>query len=175
MTDDEIWTEAVKKIRDLTGITTIRTHESGERPASPYIAVNFLGSIPVRDHEQAHIYSEEGAPQTGDPYDPYVVRMPIETDWRFSIHAYGDGASEYLRRIAAASKVPQTMELIGEEFAFIPSAIRRLPESIQNEWENRVQMDLTLRGIRSDAFNVDVIGVIPFTINDVPGEAGEPG
>lgn len=176
MTDDEIWSALVGWVRDISlPIPVIRTHQSGQAPADPYIAINFLGASPVRDHEQAHKYSEEGAPDSDDEFDPVVVRMPVETDWRFSIHSYGENASAPLRKIEGASKVPQIMELLGEDFGFVPGPVLVLPEFVQNEWRDCAQMNLSLRGILADAFKVDVIGAIPFTINGTAGEAGEAG
>src|SRR6185369_12260523 len=138
MTDDEIWSAVVQWIAGITGVPTIRSRAGGPEPAARYIAVNFLGSIAVRDHEQTITYTDALVTLPGDDF-PLVTAAPIiETEWRFSVHGYGSDASSLLNPIKSAARITQASEPLEPEFAlFVEGDVKVLPEIINAVWQDR--------------------------------------
>lgn len=158
MTNDEVWSAVVRWISATTdGATTIKAHQSGKRPAQPYIMVNFTGMIEVRRWHQEIEYTETD--DVNSEGEKIVEAAPvIEMEWRFSVHGYGPAPTDLLRPIVSAIKMQQSMEplqpgLIVHEI----SQIRHVPDWINNAWEQRAQMDFVVRGIIRDSVIVDVI------------------
>lgn len=176
MTDDDVHSAVVQWVRAKTGIITIKDHPGVDGPNRPYIMVNLTGTVEVRDHEQAIEYEEAdtGDIDTGDTYPDVTARPVIETEWRFSVHAYGlepiDPATkqarsprptvptDILRPIVAASKLTQAMEpMFPQLVVHEVSQIRSVPDWINNAWQPRGQMDLFIRGLTRDGIVVEVI------------------
>ncbi|QJD54317.1 hypothetical protein [Aminobacter phage Erebus] len=167
MTDAQIWTELVKWLMTRTGLTVIKTEQSGPRPALPYMALGFLGTAEVRELPQEVSFEDVMA---GDPAEPAVKATPIiETEWRFSLHAYGPTPTDHLRPLRSAMHLAQLNEplmpgLVLHEL----SQVRNLPEYINETWEPRAQMDVFVRGLAKDGFLVDVIEQYSFDIERIP-------
>jgi hypothetical protein len=146
----QVQTALVKWIKARTAVETIFSHQSGKAPALPYIMVNFMGLFEVRDHEQDIEYSE-GADPVGPDLPPITARPVIESEWRFSVHAYGTDPTDILRPLVAASKLAQVMEpmmpgLVIHEI----SQIRNVPDWINEGWQPRAQADVVIRGLTKD-------------------------
>lgn len=165
MTEDEVIGATVRFVARVTGLQTIRAHESGKAPALPYAMVNFTGLAEVREHAQTVDYTDTG--QQNSEGENIIRAAPVvETEWRFSVHAYGPHPVSRLRPIISAMKVSQVMEpAFPALIIFDNSQIRSIPEWIDNRWEPRAQMDLFVRGIIRDGFDVDVIDDLNFDIN----------
>lgn len=154
MKDSEVWAALVRWITLRSGITVIQSEQSGPRPALPYIVVNYLGSDETRDHPQDIQYLDEFL--SGEP----IVRAipEIETEWRFSVHAYGASPTDILRPLRAGIHFSQINEpLMPSLIVHEVSMVRNLPEYVNETWEPRAQMDVNVRGLTRDGFQVDVI------------------
>lgn len=150
MRDSEVHSAVVRWLASITDVTVIKTHESGPVPAEPYLAVNLLTTAEVRENPQFDAFTDEGDEVTAAPQ--------IETEWRFSLHAYGSAPSDILRPIRAAAHLAQKNEpLMPGIMVHETSMIRNVPDWINNAWRSRAQMDFAVRGIVTDGFVVDVI------------------
>lgn len=169
MTNDQIWTLVTDWFAArLPALTVIRQYEDGPRPTLPYVAVNFTGAASTHFHEQANAVWDattgEDAPEGEGKAFETVDR---ETEWRFSVHAYGANPSDLLKPIGGAIKVAdivEPFEKVGLSVHEV-SQIRVIPEYVKNVWEPRANLDFILRGVISDVFEVYPIDVIPITIS----------
>lgn len=170
MTNDAVWSMLVAWIAVKTGQKVIRYRAGGVEPAEPYIAVNFLGDDPAMDWEQGIEYIEGVTIPPGETF-PIVTATPhIEMEYRFSVHAYGPKCSDILRPIRSAIRLTQALEPIEPDLTIHEMGnINVLPEFVNEKWQDRAQMDIFVRGMMGDGFRVDVINVIPFTINGTAG------
>lgn len=171
MTNDEVHSAVVRWIKAKTGVTTIKAHQSGPAPALPYVMVNDTGTAEVRRWHQSIEYTETIIPPDEDEEDgeeeKIVTAAPvIEMEWRFSVHSFGSSPTDRLRPIVSAVKVPQAMEpLMPGLHVHEVSAIRDVPDWIENAWQPRAQMDIIVRGIIRDSVGaVDVIDEYSFDI-----------
>lgn len=164
MTNDEIHSAVVRWIASVTGITTIKSHQSGPDPALPYVMVNFTGEAEVREHAQTVEYIDTGIPN--DQGQNKISAAPvIEVEWRFSVHSYGPVPTGLLRPIVSAAKLAQVMEPLFPGLVIHEvSQIRNVPDWINNRWEPRAQMDLIVRGLTRDGFVIDTIDENSFDI-----------
>lgn len=150
MTNDDVHSALVRWLAATLNRTVIKAHQGAKAPALPYIMVNMLGSIEVREHEQRTEYVEAGGDVTAAPV--------IETEWRFSVHAYGSHPTDILRPIVSAARLPQVTEpLMPNLILFDLSQIRNVPDWINDAWQPRAQMDINLRGLTRDGIVIDVI------------------
>jgi len=157
MTDDQVHSALVRWLAALTGATTIKTHQSGPAPAEPYIAVNLTGTVAVRQWAQTTEY-EEAAPDTSEEFGEVTARPLIETEWRFSVHAYGPNPTSILRPVRAAYQLLQRHEpMLPNLVIHEVSQIRNVPDWINEAWQPRAQMDIILRGVTRDGLVIDVI------------------
>lgn len=150
MTDKDAHSQVVRWVKAVTGILTIKSHQSGAAPTVPYIMVNMTSTRDIRAHEQEIEYQDIG---------PDVQATPvIEVEWTFSVHSYGDNPTDNLRPIRSAVKLSQIMEpMFPSLIVHEVSQIRNVPDWINNQWQPRGQMDVFVRGLTRDGFLVDVI------------------
>jgi hypothetical protein len=162
MTDGEIHTALCSWLQSLTGIETIVAYDSGKAPAEPYIAVNLTGTVAVREWAQSIDY-DEAEPDTGEEFGEVTARPLIETEWRFSAHAYGAEPTGILRPVRTAYQLLQRHEpMLPNLIIHEISQIRNVPDWLQERWVPRAQMDIILRGITRDGLVIDVIEEAPF-------------
>ena len=162
MTDDEVISAVVRYVALMTNVRAIRTHAGKDPPEQPYVAVNFLGSNVVRQHEQTIEYVDTGVDNTAGK-ETVTATPVLEMEWRFSVHAYGPEPTGILRRLISASRLSQPSEPLYPELVIHShSSLRSIPEMINSVWEPRAQIDLFVRGIIRDEFTVDVIDKATF-------------
>ena len=200
MKDSEVHTAVVAWLASLAGVTVVKAYEGGDAPELPYIAVSLTGVAEVRENAQFDEYdpdlpkaSSTEVLASEDDLDASLVfddsgqgdvtaKPQIETEWRFSVHAYGahrinpktDAVvsprpltpTDILRPIRAAAQLVQKNEpLMPGLIVHEVSAIRNVPEFVNARWEPRAQMDLFIRGIVADGFVIDVIAYTSFDIS----------
>jgi len=159
MNNSEIHGKLVEWLGALSGQTVIQADQSGKRPALPYVMVRFTGTADLRDHPHDVLYAEDAA------FERIMAAPLIETEWRFSIHAFGDAPTDLLRPIRSAASLSQANEPLAPGLLIAEvSQIRNLPEHINNAWEQRAQMDLFLRGVTRDGVLIDTIEQYGFDI-----------
>ncbi|QQM29296.1 hypothetical protein JET14_13265 [Martelella lutilitoris] len=157
MTDEEVFSAAVRFVNSITGLTTIKAYQAGPRPTPPYCMVNLTGTAEVRENPADTEYTDTGVPNPEGENEISAAPV-IETEWRFSVHAYGDYPTGILRPVRAALQLSQTWEPHFPALTmFDVSQIRHLPEVVESKWEPRAQMDLFIRGYVRDGFVIDTI------------------
>lgn len=166
MKDSEVRTAATAWVAGLFPGTRVVEGYPKREVEPPYIMVNMTTVSEVRQHEQKVDYTDGEEPEEGEA--PVIGSPVIETEWMFSVHAYGDDPTTMLRPIRAAALLPQLDESLRPLHVHEVSAIRHVPEYVNEAWEPRAQMDLYLRGQVRDGFVVDVIETTsPFEITRV--------
>ena len=167
MTDDDVHSALVRWLSGITGATVIKTHQSGPAPDTPYIAVNMTGTSEIREHAQSVEYTELETVNSQGKNEISAAPV-IETEWRFSCHAYGSDPTSILRPIRSAAQVAQKNEpmmrlLVIHEV----SQVRNVPDWLNEAWEPRGQIDVILRGLTRDGFVVDTIEDAPFDFQPI--------
>lgn len=153
MNDDIAHSALTRWLSSTTGKLFIQAYQSVERPALPYGEVRFLGSAAVRQNVQDFDWTDVDGQASVAPI--------IEVEWRFSVHFYtedGERPSDVLQIVRSAAEVDQIREpLIPQLTLHQLSQVRNIPEWIDESWEPRAQMDIMLRGLTRNKFDVDVI------------------
>ena len=169
MTDNEVHEALVAWISGLTGVTVIKAHQSGPAPALPYIMINHTGTVDVRDHAAYVDYTDTGAPiDPEDEASKTKIRadVEIETEWRFSVHAYGAIPPDILRPLKSAAKLAQINEpLLPGLHIHEAGIINNVPDWINDAWEPRAQMPIYVRGVTTEGFVVDTIDDTSFNVS----------
>ena len=157
MSNDDVHSALVRWLTQLTAMTVIKAHQSGPAPALPYIMVNMIGVSELHEREMDVEY-EEGDDPPGDDL-PLIMATPvIEAEWRFSVHSYGVQPTDLLRPLVSAAKLAQVTEpLMPGLILHGVSQIRNVPDWINNQWQPRGQVDVSLRGLIRDGHIIDVI------------------
>lgn len=153
MTEIELYNHVqawVKRFSKLPKV--IRDHPGKVRPDGPYGMLNLIRS--ERVHEPVTIEYEAIPDAAAEPFEQIPV---TEWEWVFSFNVYASGATDYARRVETAGSVQAGLETLLPLTLHTTSAIRRIPELIEGKWEDRVQMDLTIRGMAHDGIPVDVV------------------
>jgi hypothetical protein len=158
MRDTEVHSAFVRWLTSIAaGVKVIKAYGDGARPALPYLMVNQTTIAEVRAHAQRDAYDAE------DTAGEIVARPLIETEWTMSVHALGVAPTELLRPVRAAAMLAQKNEpLMPGLHVQDVSAIRFVPEYVNERWEPRAQMDVFLRGMVDDGFVIDVIETYAF-------------
>lgn len=157
MTDNEVHEVLVAWVAGLTGVTVIKAHQSGPSPALPYIMINHTGTVDVRDHAAYVDYTDTGVPNDQGENE-IRADVEIETEWRFSVHAYGGNPPDILRPLKSAAKLAQINEpLLPGLHIHEAGIINNVPDWINDAWEPRAQMPIYVRGVTTEGFVVDTI------------------
>jgi hypothetical protein len=157
MTDEEVITAVVNWLTLRSGIMFIVADQSGDQPAFPYGVARLNSTDQVREQPQDFEYEDVG--------DDVMTRPRLELQWFFSLHVYGDGCFDVLRRVRAAYHVSQICEPVEPALTIYDiSQIRNLTEYIGEKVEPRAQMDLIVRGVANDGFLIDVIEEATITV-----------
>lgn len=165
MTDDDIYSSVVRWFNQTTGLVFIQGHQDGERPAEPYGMVNYTGLMEVRSHPQKVDWLRNPDGPLGESNRSIATPL-IESEWQFSIHVYGKGGSDYLRPVRSAFHLMQANEpLMPNLVIFDISQVRKVPEYVNEKWEDRAQMDFMVRGLTRDGILQDTIETYSISID----------
>lgn len=164
MTENEIHSALVRWLADATGLKTIKGQQSGKVPPHPYCMVNLTGITEVRAHPQETLWERHPDTPEGDSQRSTATPV-IETEWRFSVHVYGDEPTTYLRKLRSNFHLAQANEpLLPGLIIHELSQVRDVPDFNNATWEPRAQMDMYLRGLAKDGVLVDTIETYGFDI-----------
>jgi hypothetical protein len=168
MTEAEVHTALVRWVAGITAVPAIKAHSDARRPAKPYVMVNRMLSGPVHEHRIDDEFTVANAGLATETISQHPVR---DWYWRFSLHAYANQAPDsLLRKVHVAFDVP-THHLLSVHLHPLHihevSAIRHVPDVVENAVENRANMDIELRGIVRDGLVIDVIEQTSFTASRV--------
>jgi hypothetical protein len=166
VTEDELYTRVINWLRQRSGLDLIIRDSLGKpRPTGSYGMINLIRSEAL--HEPVTLEYETNpnhVPVPGNPateLDPPFVQVPvIEWEWTFSFNIYAASGSDAARKVASAASILAGVEGLLPFIIHRTSAIRRLPESIGEGWEDRIQMDLFIRGLARDGVPVDVAEIV---------------
>lgn len=157
MTENEVHENIVRWISSQTGLTTIKAHQSGNRPEKPYLMVNLLNVRDVQEYEQDVEFTELETENSAGNLE-IDAKAVVETEWEFSIHSYGDNPTTALRKIKTRYKIQQA------QFSLMPllvihdiGTINNVPDWVKNAWEPRSQCNLFVRGLVRDGVVIDVV------------------
>lgn len=157
-TDRQAWDALVTWLRGIiTGATVIKSHQSADRPAKPYVMVNYLSRSRVQPHPMNVEFTDTGIDNSEG--ENMISAAPVmSVEWHFSIHAYGDDPTDLLRPIRSAIELPQKQESLRPLMIHdVSPRDNRVPDFINKKWEERAQMDIYVRGYTRDGFIIDVI------------------
>ena len=165
MTPNDVHGEVVRWVGVVTGLKAIKANQSGPRPAKPYIMVNLTNDIEVREHHITTDYIDTG--ELNDQGKAQMEARPVvETEWLFSVHSYGPEPIQQLKPIRTISKIHGPHQGIDSSLVVFDAAqINDIPQFVNNAWEPRAIMRLSIRGLVRDGFLIDVIDQAPFTVN----------
>lgn len=147
----------------VTGLPEIiRAHPSGARPAGVYGMLNLIRSERVNWPDDFE-YEAVADPGDDEPFE----EVPVE-EWAFtwSFNAYGTGCADALAKVISTTQSSAALLPLRPLTLHETSAIRRLPELINERWEERAQMDLTVHAVIRHRFPVDVAEGVTVTIGD---------
>jgi len=164
-TEKEVHERIVDWCALVTGLLTIKDHQSGKRPSNEHLMVHFLSGPDDVRFLPVHIeYAETGSDNSEG--NPQIEAIPvIESEWTFSIHSMnGEDVMRPIRQIRSRAKMegPQLglSHLLSIHNIGKPN---NLPEMINNEYEPRAHVMMTIRGYTRDGFLIDVIDEAPIT------------
>ncbi|WP_395175047.1 LIC_12616 family protein [Roseibium alexandrii] len=157
MTDTDVWEAFIRWLADQTGLKVIKAHQSGDRPSTPYLMVNFTAFRELREMPQNIEYRDTET--LNSEGNPEVEATPvIEGEWDFSVHAYGDAPTDSLRKVKGLVHLSQRLEpLLPALTVHETGPINSVPDWVKKAWEPRAQMNVAVRGLIRDGAVVDVI------------------
>ena len=168
MTEAEIHTRLVRWLAGISGVRAIKAHPDATRPAKPYLMANRIISGPVFQNRIDDEFTVANAGTASEAISQHPVR---DWYWRFSVFAYADQAPDSLLRKVHVAFDVGTHHLLSVHLHPLHihevSAIRHVPEVVENAVENRANMDIELRGIVRDGLVIDVIEKTSFTAERV--------
>lgn len=152
----------------MTGFPEIvRAHpDNGQRFPGEYGLLNLLRAQRVNNPDDLEY-------EDVDPFDPGAepaLETPVqEWSWGWSFNGYGKTAADRLSRVVSATKSPAALLRLHPLTLHDTSMVRRLPQQVNNVWEDRAQMDLDVRGIVRTGFPVDLVEEAPVRLDDHAG------
>ncbi len=136
-------------VAGVLGITTIHGFQNAKAPAEPYASIHRVMSDRVIFQPAGIDYVEQGGS---------VEAVPLaETYYRFTVDVFGPDAEDYLQRLVAAADVPTAMWPLRPLILFETSRIVTNFEIRDQEFKDRAQMTIEVRGIPRDGVEIDVI------------------
>lgn len=155
MTDEQVHSGLVRWLSATLSVPAgrvIKADQGGARPQLPYVMARMTTTREVRRHPREILFGPDQGEQG-------VVATPLlEMEWDFSLHAYGPSPSDVLRPVVSAKHIAQRNEpMMPGVVIFDSSQIRIVPDYVNEAWEPRAQMDLSLRGVIADGFLVNTI------------------
>jgi len=140
--------------KGVMGVPVIHGWPNADAPAEPYAAVCRVMS----DKVQAPPAGEDFVVENEGELNETIRQIPLaETYWRFTLDVFGPDAEDYLQKIVTAYAVPQALWPLRPLILFETSRIATMPELRDQEWKDRAQMTIEVRGVPTDGIIVDVI------------------
>lgn len=157
MTESQIIAAVVQWLKARLSVLVIQADQSAPEPDVPHVVVRFTGVSELRDMPQEDDFEDEG--------ENVRQSQIIETEWRFSLHAYAADPMSLLRPLrAAVHSIYANKPLLPNLELHEVSQIRNVPEFFNEKWQPRAQIDLYIRGLTKEGDLVDVIEQASFDI-----------
>lgn len=168
MDEDALYNKVIAWTKHRSGLPiVIRDRQGSPRPPTPNYGMVNLISLDAIGLPQELEYAANLEPGAGTTAEPFLQIPVIEWESVFSFNVYGPGASDYARKVATAGSVLAGGEGLLPLTLFRASAIRRIPELVNQVWENRVQVDLVMRHLERDGVPVDIVETAEVDITNV--------
>lgn len=144
MTNKDLHELMIRWLSTLLGIVVIKDRQQGGRPQVPYGMLELANWRDLHEHIDRRRWTEDS------------VESDREVEWVFLFYAYGPTAADHVRRLQAAVHVDQAMEPVRPLFSVHSvSAANNLPELVGQKWEDRVQVNIVVRGVVTTEFSAD--------------------
>lgn len=164
MNETEVHESIVRWLNAVTGLVTIKAHQSAARPDNPYLMVNFLNLREVRENHTDVEFVDTGIPNSAGENEISISPV-IQSEWEFSIHSYGNEPVTPLRKIRSMTRISGPQQLIDKSLSiFDLGAVNHVPDLIKNAWEPRAHCNLFIRGYTRDGFVIDVVDQAPINL-----------
>ena len=135
--------------------------QNGDRPTGSYVMLNMIDAKRIQMRMDVE-YAVNPAFDGTDANEAELEASPCaEWEWNFSVNAYSVDAMNALSTLKSAAEIDEIESGLLPLIVFNVSDIRRLPELINERWEERAQMDVALRGY------VNTRGTLVDTIEEV--------
>ena len=135
--------------------------QNGDRPTGSYVMLNMIEAKRIQMRMDVD-YDVNPAFDGTDANDAELMANPCaEWEWNFSVNAYSVDAINTLSTLKSAAEIDEIESGLLPLIVFNVSDIRRLPELINERWEERAQMDVALRGY------VNTRGTLVDTVEEV--------
>ncbi|MCB1423153.1 MAG: hypothetical protein KDJ69_11955 [Nitratireductor sp.] len=135
-------------------------HPGGSRPDGAYIMINLLRSDRIQ-LPMGRSFAEIDEPGDGPAFKHNLAG---EWQWDFSVNAYAQNATDLLAALKVAGEMNEVEFDLYPLILFASGTVIRLPELINERWEERAQMDVSLRGY------INTLGVLVDSIEQVDPE-----
>jgi hypothetical protein len=141
-------------ITDLPEI--IRAHPDAPRPSGVYGVLNLVNANRINwpdDYDYAQLDGSTVV-DTGDDYP--TEQIPVEQwEYQWSFHLYGPGGADQAARLISAARSDAALLRLHPLTLHRTSMVRRVPELIENVWEERAQIDLFVHARVRHGFKSD--------------------
>lgn len=148
----------------ITGIAEIiPANPNAPRPPRPYAMLNRIRSERINWPDDIE-YEDIPNPGDGAP----ARQIPVEEwEWTWSFHIYADDGEGRAARITSASKSDAALLNLHPLSLHRTSGIRDIPELLnETTWEDRIQVDLFVRGIVRHGFDTDLVEAVTVEFPD---------
>lgn len=125
----------------------------GNRPSLPYGTLHLTSARSTNRPEQRTLYDDEPAGVASEAREEPGTEW--ELVWQFDV--FGDGAQDVFTALNAARYVPTARQGLLPYSIEGMSGIRFLPEIIDNHYEDRANVDITLRAVVHHDTPIDLI------------------
>ncbi|MCP3685811.1 MAG: hypothetical protein GY861_24445 [bacterium] len=143
------------------GVITIFSHPNAPRPTTSYALINII-TMPQIGHEDTDATLEVDKSTT--------IEYSALNDLFLSINVYYSGAWDYAKKLRKSLGKPLILEgLYSDGLGFsVASAVRRIPEEIDKQWEERAMFDINFYLRTIDDENIETVQKIQIT-NELDG------
>lgn len=125
----------------------------GHRPSLPYGTLHLTSARRINRPEQRHLYDDAPAgPNSAARHEPGIE---WEMVWQFDV--FGDGAEDVFSALDTVRFVPSVRQALLPYAIHGISGARFLPEMIDNNYELRANVDITLRATVHHDTEIDLI------------------
>lgn len=156
MTNDQVQEALVRWLRDVTGVTVIKSHQGIDRPELPYIMLE-KGTVEELSEHPEQMRHDVLDTLNAEGLNELKVTPLIELEWLMLVYSFGEDQSSALRKVKQAVHVKQIQEPLGVLNIHETGVINSIPEFVDQEWEPRSQMNIMVRGVSTDGFIIDTI------------------
>ena len=141
-------------------------HQNGDRPTGSYVMLNMIEAKRIQMRMDVDYTANAAYDGTAGGEAELNAFPCAEWEWRFSVNAYSVDALNTLSTLKSAAEIDEVESGLLPMIVFDVSDIRRLPELINERWEERAQMDVALRGyVNTRGTLVDVIETVNIEFN----------